>query len=110
LEQTLLDTLYKPFHCGGPEVVFEAWRQAVDSQRIDEERLTQYLRAMNYPATVRRVGVILNLAGGVPGNELRRFLEVCQGTIDRESPHAQISLLPGVAYENLNESWLVKAP
>ena len=33
LEQTLLDSLYKPFLCGGPEVVFEAWQDAVD--RLD---------------------------------------------------------------------------
>ncbi len=26
-EQTLLDALEKPIHCGGAEVVFEAWRE-----------------------------------------------------------------------------------
>jgi hypothetical protein len=110
LEQTLLDTLYKPFHCGGPEVVFEAWQEGVASRRIDEERLVGYLQAMNYPATTRRLGVMLELAGGAPSAELRRFLEACQGAIDRQSPHARISLLPGVDYENLNEPWLVNTP
>jgi hypothetical protein len=110
LEQTLLDTLYKPFHCGGPEVVFEAWQEGVASRRIDEERLVAYLRAMNYPATARRLGVMLELAGGTPGAELRRFLEACQEAIDRQSPHARISLLPGVDYQNLNEPWLVNTP
>ena len=65
LEQTLLDSLYKPFLCGGPEVVFEAWQEAVGSRRIDEERLLTYLRAMNYPATTRRLAVMLELAGGL---------------------------------------------
>ena len=110
LEQTLLDTLYKPFHCGGPEVVFEAWQEGVASRRIDEERLVAHLRAMNYPATARRLGVMLELTGGAPGAELRRFLETSQQAIDRQSPHARISLLPGVDYQNLNEPWLVNTP
>jgi hypothetical protein len=110
LEQTLLDTLYKPFYCGGPEVVFEAWQEAVASRRMDEERLVEYLRAMNYPASTRRIGVMLGLVGWSPGEELRRLLEACQAGIDRQSPYARISLLPGVVYQNLNESWLVNTP
>jgi predicted transcriptional regulator of viral defense system len=110
LEQTLLDSLYKPFHCGGPEVVFEAWQEGVASGRIDEERLVKYLRSMNYPATTRRVAVMLELAGGNPSAELRQFLQASQKAIDRQSPHACISLLPGVDYQNLNESWLVSTP
>jgi hypothetical protein len=110
LEQTLLDTLSRPFQCGGPEVVFEAWQEGVASRRIDEERLVKYLRAMNYPATARRLGVMLGLVGGVPGAELRQLLEACQAVIDRQSPYARISLLPGVDYQNLNESWLVNTP
>jgi hypothetical protein len=110
LEQTLLDTLYKPFHCGGPEVVFEAWQESVASRRIDEERLVSHLRAMNYPATARRLGVMLELTGGAPGAELRRFLQACQEAINRQGPHARISLLPGVDYQNLNEPWLVNTP
>jgi hypothetical protein len=110
LEQTLLDTLYKPFHCGGPEVVFEAWQEGVASRRLDEERLVEYLRAMNYPATARRLGVMLALVGYTPGNELQQVLEACREAIDRQSPYARISLLPGVDYENLNERWLVKTP
>ncbi len=110
LEQTLLDTLSKPFQCGGPEVVFEAWQEGVASRRIDEERLVEYLRAMNYPATARRLGVMLGLVGGAPGTELRQFLEACQAVIDRQGPYARISLLPGVDYQNLNETWLVNTP
>jgi hypothetical protein len=110
LEQTLLDTLYKPFHCGGPEVVFEAWQEGIASRRIDEERLVAYLRAMNYPATARRLGVMLELAGAAPGVELQRFLEASRDATDRRSSHARISLLPGVDYQNLNEPWLVNTP
>ena len=110
LEQTLLDALYKPFPCGGPEVVFEAWQEGVASRRIDEERLVEYLRVMNFPATARRLGVMLGLVGGAPGTGLRRLLEACQDSIDRQSPYARISLLPGVDYQNLNEPWLVNTP
>jgi hypothetical protein len=110
LEQTLLDTLYKPFQCGGPEVVFEAWHEGVASRRVDEERLVEYLRAMNYPASARRLAVMLGLVGCTPGAELRQFLEACRGAIDRQGPYARISLLPGVDYQNLNEPWLVNTP
>ncbi len=110
LEQTLLDTLYKPFHCGGPEVVFEAWREGMTSRRVDEERLAEYLRRMNYPATSRRVGVMLELVGRTPGDELRRTLLDVQEAIDRQGLHARISLLPGVEYQDLNERWMVSTP
>ena len=109
-EQTLLDTLYKPFHCGGPEVVFEAWQEANTSHRINEERLLQYLQAMNYPATSRRVAVMLELIGSTPGNELQHYLQTTQDTIDRQSPHAHISLLPGIEYQSINQAWLVNMP
>jgi hypothetical protein len=105
-----LDTLHKPFYCGGPEVVFEAWQEGAASRRIDEDRLVTYLRAMNYPATTRRLAVMLQLAGGVPGAGLRRYLDDCQGAIDRQGPYSRISLLPGIEYQNLNEPWLVNTP
>jgi hypothetical protein len=110
LEQTLLDTLYKPFHCGGPEVVFEAWQEAVTSHRINEDRILKYLMAMNYPATARRVAVMLELVGSTPSNELQHYLRTTQDAFDRQSPHAHISLLPGIEYQNLNQTWLVNTP
>ena len=36
-EQALLDTLYKPYHCGGSSVVLEAWQEGTSSGRLDEE-------------------------------------------------------------------------
>jgi hypothetical protein len=86
------------------------WPDRQRSQRIDEERLVTYLRAMNYPATTRRLAVMLELAGGTPSAELQQFLQASQEAIDRQSPHACISLLPGVDYQNVNESWLVSTP
>lgn len=109
-EQTLLDTLYKPFHCGGPEVVFEAWQDSAAARRIDEERLLDYLQKMQYPATTRRVGVMLELTGIRPGASLQRYLQDSQQAIDRAGAHARISLLPGVNYQQLNQTWLVNTP
>jgi hypothetical protein len=91
-------------------VVFEAWQEAKTSHRVNEERLLQYLQAMNYPATSRRVAVMLELIGSTPGNELQHYLQTTQDTIDRQSPHANISLLPGIEYQSLNQAWLVNMP
>jgi hypothetical protein len=110
LEQTLLDTLYKPFHCGGPEVVFEAWQEGMNTRQVDEGRMVEYLKAMDYPATARRLAVMLGMVGYTPGDELRRLLEAYKGAIDRQSPFAKISLLPGLNYRALNEDWLVRTP
>jgi hypothetical protein len=53
---------------------------------------------------------MLELAGGTPSAELQHLLQASQESIDRQSPHACISLLPGVDYQNVNESWLVSTP
>ncbi len=110
LEQTLLDTLYKPFSCGGPGVVLEAWQGSLTFRNLDEERLVEYLKKMNYPATARRLGAMLELVGYAPGKELQQLLETCQATVNREGQFARISLLPGVHYENINDRWLVAMP
>jgi len=109
-EQTLIDTLYKPFHCGGPEVVFEAWQEARRASRLDEEWLADYFQKMMYPATARRTAVMFKLNGYVPGEALRHVLDETREVINRESEFALISLLPGVEYKNLDEEWLVHTP
>lgn len=109
-EQTLLDTLHKPRNCGGPAVVLEAWQGATGSGEIDEERLTEYLIAMDYPSTTRRVGAMLQMLEYGPGPELRSFLDRAREAIDRAAPHSRISLLPGFDYANLDPEWLVNLP
>ncbi len=109
-EQTLIDTLYKPFHCGGPEVVFEAWQEAHRAGRVDEDWLADYFERMNYPATARRTAVMFRLIGHIPGQTLRRVLDETRKAIERESEFACISLLPGVKYKSLDEEWLVHTP
>ena len=65
---------------------------------------------MAYPAIARRVGAMLDLLDYNPGNELRGTLDSFRAAIDRNSPFARISLLPGICYSNLNETWLVNMP
>jgi hypothetical protein len=110
LEQTLLDTLFRPLHCGGPEVVFEAWEEGMASRRLDEERLVEHLRAMAFPATARRLAVLLKLRGHTLGTQLRRLLDEHREAIDRHSPFAPIPLRPGLDYQALDEEWLVRTP
>lgn len=108
LEQTLLDTLTKPFHCGGPSVIFEAWEAGLP--RVGEDRLVEYLTHMNYPATTRRLGAMLDLFDYTPQQELRQVLSSCQSTIDRDADHSRISLLPGLPYSNFNDKWQMHLP
>lgn len=110
LEQTLLDTLSKPFHCGGPEVAFEAWREGIASERINEERMADYLTTMNYPATTRRAATMLAILEYQPGRALQQTFDACRNALDPDAPFATISLLPGVDYTNLNADWLVNVP
>jgi hypothetical protein len=110
LEQTLIDTLIKPLHCGGPEVVFEAWREACDDDRLQESQLAGHLRQMKYPAADRRVAAMLAILDRTPGPELATVLNATLDTLDRSGPYARISLLPGIDYQSLDEKWLVSIP
>jgi hypothetical protein len=109
-EQTLLDTLHRPQNCGGPAVALEAWQNASDSGRLDEERLLTYLTQMEYSSTTRRLGAMLQLMNYTPGGELKSYLERAKGELNRQAPYSQISLLPGFDYSNLNSEWLVNSP
>jgi hypothetical protein len=109
-EQTLLDTLHKPQNCGGPAVVLEAWQEATASGRLDEERMLSYLTRMDYPSTTRRLGAMLQLVDYTPEGQLKSYLDQARRNLDRRAPYAQISLLPGFDYANLNIEWLVKLP
>ena len=61
LEQTLLDTLHRPWSCGGPSVVFEAWERGLPI--LDDTRLAQYLRMINRADYTRRAGYMLEQFG-----------------------------------------------
>lgn len=103
LEQTLLDTLHRPWSCGGPTVVFEAWEQAVS--RIDESRLGNYLERIASPVLCRRVGYMLEQnMSTVSDSALKKCIVAAKEafTTGHASP---VPLLPHVPQQTLNQDW-----
>lgn len=102
-EQTLLDTLHRPASCGGPEVIFEAWRTAVED--LDEKQLGDALVAIDDPDLFRRTAAMLALVEHDVGAALQTLLR------RHEDPNAaRIPLLPGLDYGRLNDRWKVLVP
>lgn len=103
LEQTLLDTLHRPWSCGGPAVVFEAWEQAVS--QIDESRLANYLEQIASPDLYRRTGYMLEQhEHTVSDRTLKQSLAAAKAAFatDHTSP---VPLLPHVPQQTLNQDW-----
>ena len=107
-EQTLLDTLLYPLHCGGPEVIFEAWETHLDS--LDERAFVDLLEAINSPPLTRRLGALLDFLGYNPKSELSHFLGKTREEILRSTELTEISLLRGFHYSHINPSWKVFTP
>lgn len=103
LEQTLLDTLHKPWSCGGPAVVFEAWENGVSL--IDDELLGSYLNKINRFDVDLRVGYTLSRFKSTLNNfELtRRFKSAKKYTAKNNI--SSLSLLPNVPCNTYNEEW-----
>ncbi len=103
LEQTLLDTLHRPWSCGGPAVVFEAWEQAVS--RIDESRLANYLEQIASPDLYRRTGYMLKQhAHTVSDSTLKKNIVAAKEAF--AAGHASpVPLLPYVPQQTLNQDW-----
>lgn len=108
LEQTLLDTLHRPFSCGGLSVILEAWEKG--SRTMDEQRLTEHLATMAHTDTYRRVGALLDLMGNPAPSSLKAQLDEIKNGMPRPSPESRISLLPGIDFPNTNETWQVGVP
>jgi hypothetical protein len=105
LEQTLLDTLHKPFSCGGVAVVFEAWETALGE--IREDRLISYLQAINNSELNRRVGYMLENLHHKLGDSLEAYLHDQLSKVPDSTP---IPLLPGLPSSNVDSQWLVMVP
>ena len=106
LEQTLLDTLQYPVHCGGPPIVFEAWENALG--KIDEERLLEHLSSIGSDVVSRRTATMFVLLGHETGNELSGFFDEVKDRIDGNTSH--IPLLSGMDYHELDKNWLTRTP
>ena len=106
LEQTLLDTLQYPLHCGGPPIVFEAWENALG--KIDEERLLEHLSSIGSDIVSRRAATMLALLDHKTGNELSGFFDEVKDKIDGST--SDIPLLSGMDYHELDKTWLTRIP
>lgn len=108
IEQTLLDTLQYPFHCGGPEAVFEAWEKRI--KKIDEDLILDYLERIQIAPLTRRIGAIFDLLGHQPTKRLDLFLNKTRNQFFIQSEIQHISLLRGTHYSRINSSWNVLVP
>lgn len=108
LEQTLLDTLHKPFSCGGSSVVFEAWKNAIG--KIKNDLVFEYLNKINNDALSCRVGYMLQIMDFNIKDELCVYLNSVKSSIKKDKPEFAISLLPGLDYHQINQEWFVRVP
>jgi hypothetical protein len=103
LEQTLLDTLHKPWSCGGPSVVFEAWERGVPL--LDDTRLFEYLKKIGRADLTRRAGYMLENNNFSPVDSGLCNLLSDAKTKVKEGLLPIIPLLPDVPSKTLNETW-----
>jgi hypothetical protein len=108
LEQTLIDTLHRPLHCGGPAVVFEAWGQGL--KRMNEDRLADYLASMDYRPIAQRLGYMLDDLDYKPHPKLRSVLDRYLSQLNPTDSTMYQQLFPGIEYHNLRLPWLVYGP
>jgi hypothetical protein len=107
LEQTLLDTLHRPWSCGGPSVVFEAWERGLPL--LDDARLAHCLTAIGRSDFTRRAGYMLEQFGHAAADgTLSVLLDAAQAKV-RNGSEPTIPLLPDVPATRLNPTWGVTA-
>jgi predicted transcriptional regulator of viral defense system len=106
IEQTMIDTLGYPLHCGGEGVVFEAWERGTGLW--NEDRFAEYLQKIDQPEMDRRVGAILEtLELKADSRKLQARLEAVRAS---SANNVEVSLLRGFFYPNLNRTWNVRVP
>jgi hypothetical protein len=109
LEQTLLDTLHKPVSCGGPAVVFEAWKTGMEA--LNEDRMARYLMAIGDDARTRRAGWMLERVGYTCG-KAGQLEGLFRSVLDkrRDDPGLLLPLLPGLTYTGADDKWGLAVP
>jgi len=107
LEQTLLDTLHRPWSCGGPAVVFEAWERGVPL--LDDTRLAHCLKMIGRTDFTRRAGYMLEQFGhAVTDIDLQALLSDVKDKVKAGSVPT-IPLLPDVTSTRITSTWGVTA-
>ena len=107
LEQTLLDTLQYPVHCGGPPVVFEAWENGITV--LDEERLVKHLKAIHSDILIRRVASMLDLFTYNCGGVLQQLFDDLRLRMADEQV-SDIPLFDGMHFTDLDDKWMTRRP
>lgn len=108
IEQTLLDTLQYPFHCGGQEVALESWERHI--RQIEGDLLLDYLRAIRIDPLTRRVGAIFDFFGIPPAKGLDSFLKESKSRIFSQSEVPEIPLFRGINSQRINPIWKILVP
>ena len=111
LEQTLLDTLKYPQHCGGEQVVFEAWERGME--RWNADQLASCLEKIDHIEYDRRVGAMLDMLNQQPGSKkLKSRFDSVLGRMAAaaESEHPPVPMLESYPYKNYNQRWHVLVP
>ena len=107
-EQTLLDTLHYPIHCGGMGVTFEAWN--LSKKNINYDSICDYLASIQIDPLIRRLGAILDLIDCVPSKNLSLFLEQSKERIFSFLDVPHIPLLRGIDFRKVDNNWKVLIP
>jgi predicted transcriptional regulator of viral defense system len=105
LEQTLLDCLHRPGSSGGASVVFEAW--AAGMERSTPERIVELAKKIGDPLLLRRTGYMI--AQYEPTSPVLTELLKQIGD-ESHAPELMPSLLPGIPYQQVNSTWLLRTP
>jgi predicted transcriptional regulator of viral defense system len=108
IEQTLLDTLQYPFHCGGQEVALESWGRHI--RQIEGDLLLDYLRTIRIDPLTRRVGAIFDLFGIQPTKDLDSFLKESKTRIFSQPEVPEIPLFRGINSQRINPIWKILVP
>jgi predicted transcriptional regulator of viral defense system len=91
LERTVLDCADRPDLCGGIEEVFQGLvRRRGD---LDPDRLLRFVHRLDKPVVTKRLGLLLELAGGDP--ELLLELERAAGRLKRFVPLDKMAPING---------------
>ena len=104
IEQTLLDTLHRPAHCGGPAVVFEAWEAA--ASLLDASTLFQLIAEIDDNTLLRQAGYMLERIGV----DVTPLLDIVSTAEGQSSDHGAPLLLRDMPYSTVDRTWGVLVP
>lgn len=103
LEQTLVDCMHRPWHCGGPSVVFEAWENGL--ARFNQTKFVDVLEQIGYDVILRRIGALFDILGfddlNVP---LKSLLDKTRQQVHQTNPPIA-PLFPSLNSDKHNPAW-----